>query len=82
MKPQDTVMIDDSLANLKVAHELGMRTVWCTGYRHANAVRRPAYVDVAVSSIEGLARLVAPRKAPSVSRVKLRLMNHQDKESD
>ena len=82
VKPQDTVMIDDGLANLKVAHELGMRTVWCTGYRHANAVRRPAYVDVAVSSIEGLARLVAPRKAPSVSRLKLRLMNHQDKESD
>jgi len=82
VKPGDSVIIDDSLANLKVAHELGMRTVWCTGYRHANAVKRPAYVDVAVTSVEELARLAAAKKAPAVSRVKLRLMNHQDKDSE
>ena len=74
VKPAHAVVIDDSLANLKVCHRLGMRTVWCTGYRHASAVKRPAFVDAAVTTVEELPRLLtAPRKLPS-SPVKLRLM--------
>jgi putative hydrolase of the HAD superfamily len=74
VKPAHAVVIDDSLANLKVCHRLGMRTVWCTGYRYASAVKRPAFVDAAVTTVEELPRLLtAPRKLPS-SPVKLRLM--------
>lgn len=47
------VMVDDSLANLRAARRLGMRTVWVS-----NAPRAPGYVDAKVSSVRQLPRLV------------------------
>ena len=60
-EPHNSVLVDDSLMNLKCAYELGLKTVWCFGYRHRNGrLRNPmrlAYVDAAVSHIRALSRL-------------------------
>ena len=60
------VLVEDTLANLKAARALGMRTVWITGYLKGglstggNAVdisktrKRPGYVDVKVQSVRQL----------------------------
>jgi len=45
------IMVEDTLANLRTAKRLGMRTVWVS--REHNA---PAYVDVTVRSLRGLQR--------------------------
>jgi len=47
--PQRCIMVEDSLANLRTAKRLGMRTVWVS-----LSPRMPAYVDV---SIRHVARL-------------------------
>ncbi len=47
------VLVEDTLANLKSAKSLGLRTVWFTGYLRAVA-RRPGFVDVAVKSLNQL----------------------------
>ena len=61
VKPQDAVLVDDSLMNLKCAHALGLKTVWCFGYRQRNGrLRNPmrlAYVNAAVPHIRELSRL-------------------------
>jgi len=62
---RDCILVEDTLANLKTAKQLGLRTVWVTGYlRHAerstlaNArprrLIRPTYVDVKVKSVRKL----------------------------
>jgi len=51
--PQRTVMVDDSLPNLRAARRLGMRTVWVS-----REPRAPAYVTVRVSSVRQLPRLL------------------------
>jgi putative hydrolase of the HAD superfamily len=59
------ILVEDTLANLKSAKALGMRTVWVTGYlanaNSANATgsvvktrKRPVYVDVKVQSVRQL----------------------------
>jgi putative hydrolase of the HAD superfamily len=64
------VLVEDTLANLRAAKALGMRTVWVTGYLRmkdpigAAALpqkrKRPGYVDVKVKSVRQLpARLRA-----------------------
>jgi putative hydrolase of the HAD superfamily len=63
-----TILVEDTVANLKTAKALGMRTAWVTGYLAAsslpstrNATKLPAYVDVKVKSVrqlpDSLARL-------------------------
>lgn len=59
-----TILVEDTLANLRSAKQLGMRTVWITQYlRSADPVsgaalpkmlKRPAYVDVKVKSVRQL----------------------------
>lgn len=54
LRPQRCIMVEDSLANLRTAGRLGMKTVWVTPGR-AN----PAYVDVKVASLMRLPRMLA-----------------------
>lgn len=53
LKPADCIMVEDSLMNLKAAKKLGMKTVWVTASR-----KRPGYVDVSVTSLSQLPRLL------------------------
>jgi putative hydrolase of the HAD superfamily len=62
------VLVEDTLANLRSAKALGMRTVWITGYLEMpdpigtaalpKALNRPAYVDVKVKSVRQLRKRV------------------------
>ncbi len=51
LNPSRFIMVEDTLANLRMAKKLGMKTVWVTDSRH-----RPSYVDMNVSSIRDLSR--------------------------
>ena len=51
------IMVEDTLANLRTAKKLGMKTVWVSADKRA-----PAYVDVKVSSLSELKRAL-PRLA-------------------
>jgi putative hydrolase of the HAD superfamily len=64
------ILVEDTLANLKAARQLGMRTAWVTQYlrmsdpigraRLPSLLKRPGYVDVKVKSVRKLsARLGA-----------------------
>jgi len=64
------ILVEDTVANLKTARELGVRTAWVTRYligdphlahMHAQRVRNrhPSYVDVKVSSVRHLPRRLA-----------------------
>lgn len=71
VKPSDCVLVDDSLQNLKCANQLGMKTVWCTGYRqrhgHGGETRRVPWLSGRVRHIRELTRLglfAQPRPAP------------------
>lgn len=66
------ILVEDTLANLKAARQLGMRTAWVTQYLRASdpigrakvptLLKCPAYVDVKVKSVRQLpARLRALR---------------------
>ena len=57
LRPRDCVLVDDTLANLKSAKSLGLRTVWFTGYLSAVA-RRPGFVDVTVKSLSQLPKML------------------------
>ncbi|BAK75278.1 pyrimidine 5'-nucleotidase [Pseudogulbenkiania sp. NH8B] len=52
LDPARCIMVEDSLANLKAAKRLGMRTVWISP-----SARRPSYVDVHVRQLGELLRL-------------------------
>ena len=54
LKPQRCIMVEDNLANLRTAARLGMRAVWVSRARRA-----PGYVDVKVSRLAQLPRLLA-----------------------
>jgi putative hydrolase of the HAD superfamily len=54
VNPRRCIMVEDTLANLRTAVRLGMRTVWVTRER-----ARPAYVDVKVPSLMRLPRVLA-----------------------
>lgn len=51
LAPKNCIMVEDTLANLKTAKRLGMKTVWVSA-----GTRRPPYVDVTVSSVVDLPR--------------------------
>ena len=53
LQPGRTVMVEDMLDNLVAARKLGMKTVWIT-----REARRPAWLDVAASSVRQLPRLL------------------------
>ena len=53
LDPQRCAFVDDMLENLRTAHRLGMSTVWVSGEQ-----RRPPFVDLRVSSVTQLPRLV------------------------
>lgn len=64
LKASRCILVEDTLANLKTARALGLRTVWITQYlrmadpggaaRLPQALNRPAYVDVKVKSVRHL----------------------------
>ncbi|HEY0488351.1 MAG TPA: HAD-IA family hydrolase [Telluria sp.] len=59
------ILVEDTLANLRTAKQLGVRTVWITQYLRMSdpivaaalpkMLKRPAYVDVKVKSLRQLA---------------------------
>jgi putative hydrolase of the HAD superfamily len=51
------IMVEDTLANLRTAKKLGMRTVWVSREKRA-----PCYVDLKISNLSDLRR-VLPRLA-------------------
>ena len=51
LRPERTAMVEDVLENLVAARKLGMKTVWIT-----REARRPAWVDVATTSVLRLPR--------------------------
>jgi putative hydrolase of the HAD superfamily len=68
------ILVEDTLANLRTAHALGMRTVWVTQYvkvgdavataHPAKRLTRPGWVDVKVQSVRHLpARLARLRQS-------------------
>jgi len=64
LRPARCVLVEDTLANLRTAHQLGIRTAWVTQYLTAQDTSgmahqqkrliRPAYVDVKVKSVRQL----------------------------
>ena len=64
LTPGRCVLVEDTLANLRSAHALGMRTAWVTQYLEVGdavglahpqkRLIRPAYVDVKVKSVRQL----------------------------
>ncbi|MCP2008613.1 pyrimidine 5'-nucleotidase [Duganella violaceipulchra] len=64
LTPRRCVLVEDTLANLRSAHALGMRTAWVTQYLEVGdavglahpqkRLIRPAYVDVKVKSVRNL----------------------------
>ncbi|HTS55843.1 MAG TPA: pyrimidine 5'-nucleotidase [Burkholderiales bacterium] len=53
LRPGRCVMVEDSLANLKTAKRLGMRTVWVGA-----AAKAPAHVDVSIRHVTHLPRML------------------------
>ena len=53
LHPRRCIMVEDNLANLKVAKRLGMKTVWVDP-----AARVPAHVDASIRSVVLLPRLL------------------------
>ena len=51
--PNQCIMVEDSLENLKIAKKLGMKTVWVS-----LSARHPSYVDVSVKSVLQLPRML------------------------
>ena len=54
LRPQRCIMVEDTLDNLRTAGRLGMKTVWV-----ARAGRAPGYVDVKITNLMQLPRLLA-----------------------
>ena len=53
------ILVEDTLANLRTARQVGMRTVWLTQYLQTSKamprmLKRPAFVDVKVKSLQQL----------------------------
>ena len=54
--PRRSIMVEDSLPNLKTARRLGLRTVWIVRRGGAARVRRPGYVDLMVTDLRSITR--------------------------
>lgn len=57
LRARSCIMVEDTLANLRTAKKLGMKTVWVSREQRA-----PAYVDVKISKLSELRRAL-PRLA-------------------
>jgi putative hydrolase of the HAD superfamily len=57
LRASGCVLVEDTLANLKAAKSVGLRTVWITQFLPAESqpAKNPAYVDVKVKSVRRLA---------------------------
>ena len=53
LRPSNTILVEDTLSNLRTARSLGMRTVWVSP-----EPRRSSYVDVRTGSVMALPRVV------------------------
>jgi putative hydrolase of the HAD superfamily len=53
LRPQRCVMVEDTLANLKTAKRLGMRTVWV-----GSAASVPGFVDLSIRHVAQLPRML------------------------
>jgi putative hydrolase of the HAD superfamily len=79
---QRCILVEDTLANLKSARQLGMRTAWVTQYLRPDApggrarlaraprssLKRPGYVDVKVKSVRQLPTRLSALGARGASR--------------
>jgi putative hydrolase of the HAD superfamily len=63
LAPQNCILVEDTLVNLRSARQLGIRTAWVTQYLRGvdptgraaqNLLKRPGYVDVKVKSVRQL----------------------------
>jgi putative hydrolase of the HAD superfamily len=54
VQPSRAIMVEDSLANLRTARRLGLRTVWVARHPGLLPVRRPHYVDVMVTGLHSV----------------------------
>ncbi len=64
VSPRRCILVEDTLDNLRTAHQLGVRTVWVTQYLRRvdpsgsatlpRMLKRPAFVDVKVKSLRQL----------------------------
>jgi putative hydrolase of the HAD superfamily len=54
LRPQRCIMVEDTLCNLRTAKKLGMKTVWVSA-----AAKAPGYVDLSISNIGQLPRVLA-----------------------
>jgi putative hydrolase of the HAD superfamily len=61
LKPHQCLLVEDTVANLKSAKSLGLRTVWVTGWGRApqKTSVRPLGVDLKVQSVTQLPRAIA-----------------------
>ena len=52
------ILVEDTIANLRAAKWVGMRTAWVTQYLkdQSNTIKRPNYVDVKVKSVRQLSK--------------------------
>lgn len=67
-RPSQCILVDDTLLNLKAAKQVGLKTVWMTGFLKSNPraqimqlkkvqAMKPVYVDVKIHSIHQLRHL-------------------------
>lgn len=54
LRSRRCIMVEDTLANLRTAKKLGMKTVWVT-----RAARTPGYVDASIPNLRQLPRMLA-----------------------
>jgi putative hydrolase of the HAD superfamily len=65
--PARAIMVEDSLDNLKTARRLGLRTVWVARHPGLLPVRRPHYVDVMVTGLQGVPAAMARLRRPTAA---------------
>lgn len=53
LRPSETILVEDTLSNLRTARSLGMRTVWIS-----RESRRPAFVDARMGSVIALPKFI------------------------
>lgn len=53
LRPSETILVEDTLSNLRTARSLGMRTVWIS-----RESRLPAFVDARMGSVVGLPKML------------------------
>jgi putative hydrolase of the HAD superfamily len=54
LRSRRCIMVEDTLANLRTAKKLGMKTIWVT-----KAARTPGYVDASIPNLGQLPRMLA-----------------------